>query len=143
MWRNKFTIGLSTGGLFYLLIVLILDRTSSRLCSSPPFVCWLLSGLRFFPVFQGSIALATQTSGYEVFARCETIAIMNNADYFGLTNGTICVYELTTPDNFSIHGISDHCTSVCGSDKTSSGMQCGGIHTISVFKTGVKTLYTY
>lgn len=65
------------------------------------------------------------------------MAVANNADYFGLKNGTICLFGLSTPSNFSINGPSSSCNSVCGADSIWGGMHCGGISSLSIFKLGV------
>lgn len=85
------------------------------------------------------IALTPQISGYEILALCQNIAVKNGVDYFGLKNGTLCMFGLSDDDNFSSNGASKDCNSICGTDKTSKGMQCGGASSISIFKLGVIT----
>lgn len=89
------------------------------------------------PVFQSNVYLAPRISGYEVFAKCQNIAVANNADYFGLKNGTTCVFGLSIAGNYSINGPSNSCNSACGSDSIWSGMHCGGLTSLSIFKLGV------
>lgn len=60
----------------------------------------------------------------------------NSADFFGLKNGTQCMFGLTTSNN-SINGVSSQCNSACGIDQVWNGMSCGGSSSVSIFKLGV------
>ena len=92
-------------------------------------------------VLNSSKSDISQYPGYNSIYYCQSIAVFNNAFYFGLENGTECYYG-SSKTNLSTYGAmlgEDSCSTPCASstqfgDPNSLGINCGGALQISIYQ---------